>query len=148
MMKRYKQDIEKMLEETFDLDETAHSTITFNKQPLKKIQKPPFNQNQAKQILTINKDILNNDKMDEFDFYVDLQIKSNLTDLSRSRSYTQLTETSVLPNIEIKQNTIQQLSQQKISKQKLTKCASKHKLEKVHVTPSQSFALLYGKGTK
>ncbi|CAL5998673.1 Hypothetical_protein [Hexamita inflata] len=88
-------------------------------------------------MISLNKNILYTNKKQLQDNYQDLQISRSLNDISRSRSQMQLVVSSVLPNVEIRHNFIQPMSQPQQVMRQLRKQNSKLRLQ-----PTKSLATL------
>ncbi|CAL5998749.1 Hypothetical_protein [Hexamita inflata] len=116
----------KQLYKEINKDEFSNEIpVSYNQAQIKVITKQQYSPNQTEQVLLINKDILDKDKKKQHDNYVDLQISRSLVDITRSRSSTQSSVASALPNVEIRQSHLHQISQPQIAKRYLHKSGSK-----------------------
>ncbi|CAL6099398.1 Hypothetical_protein [Hexamita inflata] len=137
MLKQYQKEIEKLLDQSLELCDDFNSPISFNSARQKVISKKLQDQNYTQKVISLNKNILYTNKKQLQDNYQDLQISRSLNDISRCRSQMQLVVSSVLPNVEIRHNSIQTMSQPQQVMRQLRKQNSKLRLQ-----PTQSLATL------
>ncbi|CAL6027572.1 Hypothetical_protein [Hexamita inflata] len=122
-MKQLYKEINKLLNEMNEFSNEI--PVSYNQAHNKVIVKQQYSPNQTEQVLLINKDILDKDKKKQHDNYVDLQISRSLVDITRSRSSTQSSVANALPNVEIRQSHLRQISQPQIAKRHMHKSGTK-----------------------
>ncbi|CAL5998647.1 Hypothetical_protein [Hexamita inflata] len=96
------------IQSQYDLDAQVQSNFSYNK--IQIVQKPQlYNSKLIQKVILQNQDIKTRG--------IKTHIPFNLQDISKSRSYTQIQEITILPNLEVRDNAIRSISPLKLKRQ-------------------------------